>query len=198
VTDAKPTRAPIDWEAVEREYRAGQISVFQIGKMFGVSHTAINKRAAKEGWKRDLTERVRKEVSARLVSDEVSAATAETIVDEAAARGVAVVREHRVLIGRGKKLVAALFGELEEATEHREEIEDAIIEDTKDDKTMERRSRMLRAVALPTRAGTLKALADANRIFIGLDRQAFGLSDEADGDKEALTVVLRRFASANG
>lgn len=89
----------VDWEAVEREYRAGQLSVSEIGRQFGVSHTAINKRAKAESWTRNLAKAVRETVKAKLVSDgvsaEVSSANARETIELAAARAVEVVRSHR-------------------------------------------------------------------------------------------------------
>jgi len=58
-------RPVIDWEAIEREFRAGQLSVVEIGRQHGLSHTAINKRAKRDGWTRNLADKVRKAVSAR-------------------------------------------------------------------------------------------------------------------------------------
>lgn len=88
-------KPPPDWEAIEREYRAGQLSVVEIGRQHGVSHTAINKRARQFGWVRDLSAQVNKTVRARLVSDEVSAANVRETIQVAAARAVEVVRSHR-------------------------------------------------------------------------------------------------------
>jgi nucleotidyltransferase/DNA polymerase involved in DNA repair len=62
-------RKSVDWEAIEREYRAGQLTVVEIGRQHGLSRTAINKRAKRDGWTRNLADRVRKEVSARLISE---------------------------------------------------------------------------------------------------------------------------------
>jgi len=101
-------RRQFDWEAIEREYRAGQLSVAEIARQHGLSHTAINKRAKKDGWLRDLTERVRERVSAKLVSPEVSEANAEVAVETAAARGVEIVLRHRKDIARLRELREAL------------------------------------------------------------------------------------------
>jgi hypothetical protein len=49
---ADPRKA-VDWEAIEREYRAGQLAVSEIGARYGCSPAAIGKRARTCGWTRD-------------------------------------------------------------------------------------------------------------------------------------------------
>ena len=48
----------VDWESIERDYRAGLLSVREIAAAQGVSHTAIQKRAKVEGWDRDLKAKI--------------------------------------------------------------------------------------------------------------------------------------------
>jgi hypothetical protein len=175
-----------DWEAVEREYRAGQLSVSEIGRQHGVSHTAINKRAKKEGWLRDLSKKVRQTVSARLVSAEVSATNAREAVELAAARGVEVVRQHRRDIARGRDLTLRLLDELDGTTAYVGEIEAMIVDETAGDRSTQRRNAMLKAVSLPSRAGVIKDLSAAAKNWITLERQAFNL-DEGIGDDEPAT-----------
>ena len=45
---ARAKRPPVDWEAVEREYRVGIRSLADIGNEFGVSAPGILKKAKKE------------------------------------------------------------------------------------------------------------------------------------------------------
>lgn len=168
-------RNQADWEAIEREYRAGQLSVIEIGRQHGVSHTAINKRAKKELWTRNLAERVRREITNRLVSGEVSETNARVAVETAADRGVQVVREHRKDIAEGRSLIGMLFSELRRTTENLDEVEEAIEAETGADQNGQRRSMMLKAVALPSRAGVLRDLSGALKNIIGLERQAFNL-----------------------
>lgn len=49
---AKPT-AP-DWEHIELDYRAGVKTLRPIAAEHGITHGAINKRAKRDGWERDL------------------------------------------------------------------------------------------------------------------------------------------------
>lgn len=66
------SKPSIDWEAVERDYRAGILSVREIGAKCGCTHTAINKRAKRDGWERERAARQQEPV--RLVSDELDRA----------------------------------------------------------------------------------------------------------------------------
>lgn len=190
-----------DWEAIEREYRAGQLSVVEIGRQHGVSHTAINKRAKKEGWKRDLSAKVRAEVSARLVSPEVSAANAEEAIETAAARGVELVRQHRASLAHANRIVSKLLHELERGTDNIEDIEAEIETETAEDRGGKRRAMMLKAVSLPTRANTATALTQALKNLIPLERQAFKLDEDTPPDptdEEATSryAMARRIAFA--
>lgn len=189
----------IDWEAVEREYRAGQLSVSEVGRQYGVSHTAINKRAKKEGWTRDLTEKVRKEVSARLVSPEVSEANARQAVETAAVRGVALVRSHQASLGRANRIAEKLMSELETGTEHNEAIEAEIWAETATDTNTQRRNSMMKAVSLQSRAATLRELSQALKNLIPLERQAFNLDATAGSDDPAtkgdLATALQRLSN---
>jgi hypothetical protein len=186
------SRKQVDWEAIEREYRAGQLSVSEVGRIYGVSHTAINKKAKKEGWTRNLAEKVREEVSARLVSDGVSAKSARETVELAAERQIKIIREHRQDIAAGRNMARGLFDELREASDNRDEIEAAIEDETKGDRSPKRRNMMLKAVSLGSRASTLFSLSGALKNLIGLERQAVGLSNGSDGGDGADPAPVTR------
>lgn len=49
-----------DWEAIESAYRAGVLSLRDIGDKYGVTEGAIRKRAKKLGWVRNSSTQVRK------------------------------------------------------------------------------------------------------------------------------------------
>jgi len=60
-------RVQIDWEAVERDYRVGQLSVREIARRHSLEASSITRKAKKESWTRDYTEEVRARTRAGLV-----------------------------------------------------------------------------------------------------------------------------------
>ncbi|MBG8559153.1 MULTISPECIES: hypothetical protein [Pseudomonas] len=94
------TKQP-DWEAIERAYRAGSLSVRAIGESQGVNHATILKRAKKEGWARDLTEQVRIATKQKVTTSVTGASnqspvvTDADIIDEASSQAASVVLAHR-------------------------------------------------------------------------------------------------------
>lgn len=74
MTTAKPAT---DWELIERHYRAGIKTVRQLAQEFGVSHTAVQKRATKFKWVRSLTEKIQ-QTTQNLVATKVVASKVAT------------------------------------------------------------------------------------------------------------------------
>lgn len=100
-----------DWEAIESAYRAGFLSIREIGAQNSISHQAINKRAKKEGWERDLKAKVKSKADNLVAKKQVATlvATENTISErqliEATAEVIANVRmKHRGDIRRARKL----------------------------------------------------------------------------------------------
>jgi hypothetical protein len=153
-------RSTPDWELIEREYRAGQLSIAEVARLGGVSKSYVIKRAKQDGWTRNLADRVRQVVTARVVTDGVTGASARETVELAAERGVQIIREHRTLIGRGRGQVLKLFDALDAATDEE--------------------------IGLKDKSVVLNNLSTALKTFVGLERQAFNLDDgKGDGEPSA-------------
>jgi hypothetical protein len=182
-----------DWEAIERDYRAGVLSLREIGKIHGISEGMIRKKAKAGGWERDLTERVNEKVRNDLVRNEVRTADPRTereIIETAAATVVHVVRSHRKHITKQTKLVDMLTDQLMEAAGKREDIEDAIEDETKDDQNGQRRAMMLKAVSLQAHSSIAVNLSNALKTLVGLERQAFNIKDESEAPAVSPLVSL--------
>jgi Arc/MetJ family transcription regulator len=182
MSEESQERRVIDWEAVERAYRAGVLSLREIGKIHDVSEGMIRKKAKAGGWERDLSGKVAEKVRNDLVRNPVRTANPQTereIVEEAAATVVQVVRSHRSAITKGKDIVDTLMHQLLGAAGRREELEEIIEEETASDMSTQRRSMLMKAVSLSTHSTVAVNLANAAKTWIGLERQSFNLADGA-------------------
>ena len=95
-------RKPIDWAAIERDYRTGTFSNRELAHRHGCTETAIRKRAKREGWEKDLSEEVRRATAAKLLRTEVrtqvrtpNAREDAAIIEDAAELRASIVTTHR-------------------------------------------------------------------------------------------------------
>lgn len=190
-------KKPADWELIERDYRAGMMSLREIGKVHGISDTAIRKKAKAAGWERDLTEKVNEKVRTELVRSQVRTANPQTereIIEAAAATVVQVVRGHRKHITRQIELVDLLTEQLVGAAGNREDIEDEIFAETAADENGKRRAAMLKAVSLPSHTSAVVSLSNALKTLVGLERQAFNVKDEAEAAVNPLADLMAQMS----
>lgn len=152
-----------DWERIESAYRAGSLSVRAIADKHGVNHATVLKRAKKEGWQRDLTDKVRaatkQKVTTAVTTDgnQPRVVTDAEIIEEASTEAAAIVLHHRQDLsqwrGIATKLMNAL-GDMEvDASNHNDF------------------------------ARSLNAGVDAQLKVIKGERQAYNL-DDVQGDKD--------------
>jgi hypothetical protein len=177
-----------DWERIEAEYRAGVLSVREIASAHGISHVAISKRAKRDGWTRDLSKRIQDKaerlVTTRTVTSEVTteqAVTDRTIV-EANAEVIAGIRlAHRKDIARSRTLAMSLLSELESQTGDTELYEQlGELLRSPDEKGIDKLNDLYqKVIALPSRVDSAKKLSETLKNLIGLERDAYGISEAA-------------------
>ena len=71
---ADKRRKSVDWSAIEVEFKAGIKSTREIGRIFDIAEAAIRHRAKAEGWQKDLSERIRREVRTQITRSELRGA----------------------------------------------------------------------------------------------------------------------------
>ena len=102
---SKDDKPRADWEAIERAYRAGQLSLRAIASAHGITEGAIRKKAKAESWQRALADKVRQAVREKLVRTDGETGTQHgtqpqrasdsEIIEGAALRGLTVITTHR-------------------------------------------------------------------------------------------------------
>lgn len=157
----KKKKKAIDWKGIERDFRAAKTSIRQIAEWYEVSEGAIRKRAKAENWSQLV----------RPDNDDVGTFKKLTFVPPVTPEQAPAVA------AEGKDLAFLMLDELRATTSRRGELEEMIVDETSGDKDGRRRRAMLRAVDLPERAQTLKALMLAAKTAAEVKRL-----EKADGD----------------
>jgi hypothetical protein len=172
---------PVDWEAVERDYRTGVKTLREIAAEHGITHGAINKRAARDDWSRDLSGKVKRKadewVSKALVSKQVLMETkiAERQIVEANAQAIVDVRlSHRKDIALAKGVVSGLLEELKAITAGNPD-------------TLTERSR-----AAKTLADALSTLIDKERQAFNIDARSGSIGDGLETPRIVMEFVRPR------
>jgi hypothetical protein len=194
-------RRTIDWELVEKDWRAGVKTKQQMAKEHGVSRAAMDKHFDKLGIERDLGPKIRAKADALVtqaaVTREVTPETAATereIIEVNATMQSQIILAHRSDIERSRKLTMRLLDELEHQTEHialyRELAE---IMAQPDERGQDKRRELFdKAMTLASRTGTMKSLADALKTLVTLERQAFGIDEREDEGSSGIDDVIKR------
>lgn len=194
VAASAPAKAA-DWERIELDYRAGIKTLRQIADENGITHGAINKRAKRDGWERDLSEKIHAKadvlVSKAAVSSQVSkeARIAEKQVVDANAQAVADVRlAHRRDIRRARKLTNSLLDELEKQTDPDTLVMLAELGDllrAPDENGMDKLNDLYqKVISLPERSKTMKTLAESLQKLVDMERVAFGMDAKQAPESE--------------
>lgn len=187
-----------DWEAIESAYRAGVMSLREIASQHGISEGAIRKRAKRDKWSRDLNAKVKEraddlvrkaEVRKAEVRKQVRSETilSERVLIEATAEVIATVRmEHRGDIRRAREITNALFDELgAECADvaSLRKLGELMLEP--DENGRDKLNEIYHSIiSMPERVKALKALSDAMKNLVGLERQAYDI-----GEKEPVKDV---------
>lgn len=176
-----------DWERIEADYRAGLLSVREIAAANGVSHTAIQKRAKTQGWERDLQAKIKAKADALVAKSEVATevatekAATERVVVDANAQVIADVRvSHRRDIARARNLAMKLLDELEIQTDNTDLLEQLEAALSSDDDSPDGLMRVFnRVTSTSGRIDSAKKLAEAMKVLVSMEREAYGIVEAA-------------------
>lgn len=155
-----------DWDVIEREYSKGTRSNSEIARQFNISEGAIRKRAKQYGWAKDLKAKIKLKADEAVRVAQYEAEYARTpeakrlekeLVEHEAEIQKRIRIEHRKDIGEYRALNTKLRLELEENID---------------------------GIDICRRIDASKKLSDTLKTLIGLEREAFGISDNANGEAD--------------
>lgn len=193
--NSRETR-PIDWEIIENDYRAGIKTLRQIAEENRCTHGAINKRAKRDGWERDLSAKIQAKadamVSNALVSKGVSRSAAkDKQVIEANASVVADVRiNQRASITRAKSIIEKLFDELEaQSGIDNVALLEQLGELMRDGDRDKLNDAYMAIIKLPERSKIAKTLIESLKSCVEMERQAYGINDVPKEEDPIATLI---------
>lgn len=190
-------RTDIDWERIEGDYRAGIKTLRDIAGEHGIVHSAIRKRAGRDGWVRDISAKIKAKadalVSRALVPKLVSKASELDIIAANAASSASIQIAERKDVSSARALVQKLFAELEQHTDNKSELDEIeqILRDGNEGKLANFISKIS---ALPGRIDSVKKLSEALKTLIDLERRVYRI-DDTDSSVESFEDFLRKIRS---
>lgn len=199
----------IDWDKIERDYRADVLSIAQISRESGAPSSTIRTRAKRNGWKRDLSTRIKMRADEFVNQDAIKNAitniqdSEELTVDENARLTAGVRLSHRKDIQRARRMTVTMMDDLEvmigqDGRESLAELLKALV----DEGLIEERDSTAiaaykKATGLSQQIANMQKLADTMTKFVALERQAWNLDELDNKTHDPLEKLLHTIANSN-
>lgn len=189
-----------DWADIEKSYRAGRETLRAIAERNGITHGAINKRAKRDGWVRDLAGKIQAKAELLVSKDAVSKAVSKDtkiaerdLVDANALLQATRMLEQRKDVVKSRMLVAKLFAELNLTTDGLELMEQiGELMASPDEAGVDKMNELYRKViSLPGRVDMAKKLVEALEKLINVERRVFNIKDDDESGVKRFVGEVR-------
>jgi len=177
-------KKPIDWEKIELDYRVGIKTLRDIAEEHGITHGAINKRAKRDAWVRDLTAKIKARadylVSEREVSRSVSSEKRildNQIVEITAAKNAEIITKQSERVDEGLSIVDSMLAELKSQVADKEIYEKlGEIFESQDEKKLS--EIYAKVTSFGGRVNNIKTLSDTMKTLTELQRKIRKIDDD--------------------
>lgn len=181
----RKTKDGVDWLIIEAEYRTGHWTYAQLAQRSAertgvrITPQAVQKRSRRYGWVQDQRQEVRMRREAKLAQEAATEMGVEDAVEAAAQQQTAVIKGHKAVALRARRIVDRLLNELEWNGDNAAALERMIplIENGNPFDAQALRESWKHATALPSRAVAVQRLASALDTVVGIERKSFGIVD---------------------
>jgi len=183
----------IDWDAIEREYIPAIRSLRDIGAEFGVTEAAIRKKAKRDGWERNLDEKIKFKADALVrkmevrkeSSQKISSVSEKEIIETTANIQATITLKHREKISKHQSLCDKLLEELIDQTVSPDELKQLGELMVDPEANYDKLNAIYhKVISTPSRIDSMKKLSETAKTLVGLERQVYGIADNANGDAD--------------
>lgn len=202
-------KKPVDWELIEKHYRAGILSNVQIATEYGVTEGAIRKKAKKELWTKDLKAKIKARAEelvrieqVRTPSTRLTPISEKQVVEDNAQAVSIVLIAQKGSIARGHALFRSLMDELEALTGNKElfaqlgELLDESGEDGDGRQRQDKRNEIYqKVISMTGRVDAAKKLIEILEKTVKLEREAFGIDNTEKNSENPVDTALKQFAA---
>ena len=161
----------VDWRKIKAAWIVGSPSIRALSREWGVSDTAIRKKAREENWP-DRPANLGSQAASDCKPEQTAKAEASSSPMVAASADA----DPKALVKAGRSIVEMLLRELSLVSDHVELLERIIEEETAGDRSLKRRQLLLRIVSLPVRTQAARNLTSA---LIALAEHGPGKKEQA-------------------
>ena len=188
----------IDWDAVERDYRFGQLTLRQIAEKHGVHLVSVAKKAKRERWEQDLSRLVISTAKAKVVSliaeeanNRLKKCEKDTYseFDLAANATAAIIMRQQKRAEPMSRLLAKMISELEFVTDDPKSLE--VIAMAINDSDPQASEMIGKLKSLPTRMSSLKTASEIMTNLNNAERKAFSIDDNGKPAEILEDILLR-------
>ncbi|MFA7253818.1 MAG: hypothetical protein WC107_04645 [Patescibacteria group bacterium] len=188
----------VDWLAVEADYRPNKLSLRAIGEKYGCTEGAIRKRAKKEGWVRDLSEKIKSKAD-DLVRRELvrnSTQTEKGIVEANAHNSATIQINERKDVSRARSIAMSLLDELESQITDKSLYSDlAELLQSQDGGVLDKLNELFQKVtSFSGRTDNIKKLSETLKTLIDLERRVYKIDE--DNSQDTFEDWLRKARNA--
>lgn len=182
----------VDWERVEAEYRIGIKTLREIAEPYKITEAAIRKRAKRDKWSRDLTERirlksdekVRKALMVREPSSLLTPENEEDVVEFVANDNALIITRQSERVDESLSIVDSMLIELKSQVENKEIYEQIGEIFRSEDKNGNDKLNDIyqKVISFGGRTNNIKTLSDTLKTLIELQRKIRKIDDETSID----------------
>ena len=178
--DRRQIKIAVQWDAIERDYRAGVYTTKDLANTYGITPSGLLKHAKAKKWTKDLSTKVQERIKEKMVRAGIShpptlSRTDTEAIEAAAERAVRVLLQHQKDLDQYGKVERGMLGELETMPAR--------------SKVVTRAGNEVEVHTIKDRSEVLRNLSQSATRRIEMERTAYSIEDRTKGTARIMIEI---------